>query len=356
MTSVAEARRILAEAEAVDAQENARFGDARGDELPAGFRNREERLQRLRDARERLAARERERQEDYEERLRSRASKDRCGRRPDRRGAVAIPADPGAVAAYLAERAEGGASASTLAVGRAAIGAAHRDAGEADPTAAEGVARTLAGLRRQRPAPPRRCDGLSGESLERALAKLPDDAGGRRDAALLLVMCDGMLRRSEDAALTWADVADADAGDGSGRLTIRRSKTDQGGEDAVLWLAERTVAALAAHVAEADRSPAAPMWTRGRRASEALSGAAVGTIVRRACETAGLSGRYSGHSLRRGTAEALAEAGEQLPAIMAAGRWSGPRMVSTYTAAAEAGRSATARVFGGRQRRRGRPS
>ena len=57
----AEVRRILAEAERVDAGENARFGDARGDELPAGFRDREERLQRLREARERLAARERER-------------------------------------------------------------------------------------------------------------------------------------------------------------------------------------------------------------------------------------------------------------------------------------------------------
>ena len=70
----AEVRRILAEAERVDAEENARFGDARGDELPPGFRDREERLQRLREARER--------QEDYEERLRSRAEKDRRGRRP----------------------------------------------------------------------------------------------------------------------------------------------------------------------------------------------------------------------------------------------------------------------------------
>ena len=72
----AEVRRILAEAERVDAGENARFGDARGDELPAGFRDRGERLQRLREARER--------QEDYEERLRSRAEKDRRGRRPQR--------------------------------------------------------------------------------------------------------------------------------------------------------------------------------------------------------------------------------------------------------------------------------
>ena len=53
----AEVRRILAEAERVDAEEHARFGDGRGDELPARFRDREERL-------------------------RSRAEKDRRGRRP----------------------------------------------------------------------------------------------------------------------------------------------------------------------------------------------------------------------------------------------------------------------------------
>ena len=50
-------RRILAEAERVDAEEHARFGDGRGDKLPARFRDREERL-------------------------RSRAEKDRRGRRP----------------------------------------------------------------------------------------------------------------------------------------------------------------------------------------------------------------------------------------------------------------------------------
>ena len=47
----AEVRRILDEAERVDAEEHARFGDARGDELPPGFRDREERLQRLHEAR-----------------------------------------------------------------------------------------------------------------------------------------------------------------------------------------------------------------------------------------------------------------------------------------------------------------
>ena len=44
-----------------------------------------------------------------------------------------MPADAAAVAAYLAERTEQGAAASTVRSARAAIGAAHRDQGAADP-------------------------------------------------------------------------------------------------------------------------------------------------------------------------------------------------------------------------------
>lgn len=78
----AEVRRMLAEAERVDAEEDARFGSERGDELPPSLRRREERLAQLRAAKERLTARERERQERYEERLRRRAAKDPRGRKP----------------------------------------------------------------------------------------------------------------------------------------------------------------------------------------------------------------------------------------------------------------------------------
>jgi transposase len=51
----AEVKRILEEAERVDAEEDERYGeDRRGDELPEGLRNREDRLRRLREAQQRL--------------------------------------------------------------------------------------------------------------------------------------------------------------------------------------------------------------------------------------------------------------------------------------------------------------
>jgi hypothetical protein len=57
----AQVQAILDKAEAVDAAEDAEFGDARGDELPPGLRTREGRLARIREARAALeqAARER---------------------------------------------------------------------------------------------------------------------------------------------------------------------------------------------------------------------------------------------------------------------------------------------------------
>ena len=266
------------------------------------------------------------------------------------RGVQALPGAPEHVAAYLAERAELGLAHGTIALDRAAIASAHREAGELDPTQHNGVRRVLAGLRRQRPGPPEHVDPLMGEDLERVLARLPATRAGRRDAALILLMRDGLLRRSEASALTWRDLH---AGaDGSGRLMIRRSKDDQEGEGALLYVSARTVDALASHSAP-HLDPDAPMFVvmRGSHAGRPMSGQSIADAITRACERAGLVGRYSGHSLRRGSAQALAEAGESTAAIADAGRWKSLDSPARYVAGVEAGRGAAARVFGGRTSR-----
>jgi transposase len=60
----AEVQAILAEAEAVDAAEDARFGDARGDELPTELRRRETRLAKIREAKAALEHEARQRSGD----------------------------------------------------------------------------------------------------------------------------------------------------------------------------------------------------------------------------------------------------------------------------------------------------
>src|SRR5215210_8708820 len=62
----AEVKAILDEAEATDAAEDARFGDARGDELPEELRRRETRLARIRAAKDALEREARERTGDPE--------------------------------------------------------------------------------------------------------------------------------------------------------------------------------------------------------------------------------------------------------------------------------------------------
>ena len=67
---------------------------------------------------------------------------------------------------------------------------------------------------------------------------------GLVDVALASVMRDGLLRVSEAAALRWGDVELA--GDGSGRIRIPESKTDQEAEGVVLYLGPAAVEALLA--------------------------------------------------------------------------------------------------------------
>ena len=64
-------------------------------------------------------------------------------------GHATLPADPLAIAAYLAERVADGAAAATVRTIRAAIRAGHVDTGADDPTGHDGVRRVLQGLTRQ---------------------------------------------------------------------------------------------------------------------------------------------------------------------------------------------------------------
>ena len=121
-------------------------------------------------------------------------------------------------------------------------------------------------------------------------------------------MRDALLRRNEAATLTWGDIERVE--DGSGRLQLHRSKTDQEGVGVVLYLALATMQAL-----EAIR--------QGAPDSASVFGLSASQIPRRiksGAEAAGLKGRFSGHSYRVGIAWDLAATGCELPALMQAGR------------------------------------
>ena len=149
-------------------------------------------------------------------------------------------------------------------------------------------------------------------------------------------MRDAMLRRSEAAALTWADVEFRS--DGSARATVRRSKSDQDGAGATLYVGRAAAAALRAIYRPA-ASPRARLF--GLR-----SGRAVSNRIAAAAKAAGLMGRFSGHSPRVGMARDLVASGAGIAALQVAGRWASAQMPAHYARAELAAKGAVARFHG----------
>ncbi|WP_420637171.1 tyrosine-type recombinase/integrase [Candidatus Palauibacter sp.] len=145
-----------------------------------------------------------------------------------------------------------------------------------------------------------------------------------------------MLRRGEAAALTWADVEFWS--DGSARVTVRRSKSDQDGNGATLYVGRDAATELRA-IHGPDASPGAPVF--GLR-----TGKAVSKRIGKAARAAGLVGRFSGHSPRIGMARDLVASGAGVAAVQVAGRWASPQMPSYYARAELAGDGAVARFYG----------
>lgn len=125
---------------------------------------------------------------------------------------------------------------------------------------------------------------------------------GQRDRALLLLGFAGALRRSELVALTVADVEHLGLPYGSDPATcpVRALRA---------WLAASGIS---------EGPIFRPVDRHGHLGATALSGWAVGEVVKRCAKAAGLDpGRFGGHSLRAGLITSAAEAGVH-PAEVAA--------------------------------------
>ena len=270
------------------------------------------------------------------------------------RGALAMPASPALVAAYLACLAEERRmSVATIRLHKAALAAVHKAAGHPDPTDNEPVKQIMKGIARAYGKAQRQAKPLTAEALAavKATAKSRRSLGGpgkrqesaeraawraRVDVALLATLRDGLLRRSEAAALTWSDVEFRD--DGAALITLRRSKTDQEAEGVVLYVGrEASQALLAIRPAPELLDPGASVFRMTTRH--------IGNRVKAAAEAAGLGEGYTGHSGRVGMAQDLVKSGVELPALMTAGRWKSSKMPARYTERQAADRGAVARYY-----------
>ena len=267
-------------------------------------------------------------------------------------------ADDTGVAAYLAELFDAGKSPAVADQVAAALRFRAKRQGKESPVGPKATA-VLAGFRRKArkrgQGQVAGVDWSAADTIVAILAKAAKDANHRsevhkalRDAALIAVMSDAMLRVSEAAALDYGDVDYVE--DGSARLTIRQSKTDQQGDGAVMFLGPQTAKQLASWTKAVDIVEGA-LFQRLTKAGDPngrLSTRSIRSIVTTRAEEAGIEGRVSGHSLRVGAAQSLAGAGASLVEMQQAGRWDSPLMPGRYAKGQFAARGGVARLrYGG---------
>ena len=230
-------------------------------------------------------------------------------------GLRSLPAEPLTVDRYLAARAGSGASIATMRLATSAIAKAHQWAKLESPCRDPGVRASLKGWGRRLSKPQRQAGALTAAVLAviRLTAIQPRRRGrgfetpeqaeerGRFDLALLAVLSDAGLRRSEASSLTWGDVQRWD--DGSGRITVIRSKTDvetQGA--AVVAITPAAMKAL---------DDLRPVGAGGEVKVFGLSESHIARRVKVIAKAAGLADweLFSGHSGRVGMARRMAQNG-----------------------------------------------
>ena len=265
-------------------------------------------------------------------------------------GHQVMPAAPVTVAAYLTHRAEQGAAVSTVRMARAAISAAHRQVGAADPCKQPGVAQVLKGLSRSSRGQGRgQVQGLDWRAADLTAGIAANggaDLAGRRDAAIIAVMSDALLRVSEAEGLNVGDVQRNV--DGSGTVTVTSSKTDQEARGHVRYLGPATMQRLGAWISGAGSSDGGPLFRQvlkdGATVTGRLGARSIRSIIAKRAAAAGIIGRVSGHSLRVGSAQSLAAAGAGLVELQEAGDWQAPTMPAHYARHQLAARGAVAKL------------
>ena len=169
---------------------------------------------------------------------------------------------------------------------------------------------------------PRRGRGGRMESPEMAQAR------GAVDLAIVGVIADGGLRRSEAAALTWGDIQFWE--DSSARITIQKSKNQV--EPATVAVTQATARAL-----REIQQPDGAEHPLSKGLVFDLTGEALANRVRDAASAAGLGDAFSGHSGRIGMARRMVAAGAPNAAVQNQGRWKHGDMVAHYTRGEAAG-------------------
>ena len=207
---------------------------------------------------------------------------------------------------------------------------------------------TLAGIRREGKDRGRgQVDGLIWQDVERVCiyAETEGTLAGLRDAAMIRLMSDCLLRISEVVVVNISDLKET-------TLTVRTSKTDQEGEGETLYVCEATRNVLTQYRETAGITRGA-LFRHIRRGDHIqptrLHPHSARRIIQKRAHAAGVEGFISGHSLRVGSAVSLAQAGATVVDMQVAGRWKSSQMPAHYAKAELAERGAIARFKDGKR-------
>ena len=215
---------------------------------------------------------------------------------------------------------------------------------------------TLSGIRREGKNRGRgQRNGLTWREVERICGVQEADGTlrGLRNSAILRVMSDGLLRISEVTEFRISGLEE-------NTLRVRFSKTDQEGQGEHLYLCEDTRKIVKQWLERSELTEGylfRRMTARGdnlyidKETGEpsSLTDDGVRKIIKSCADRVGLSDKISGHSLRIGTAVALAQSGASLVDIQVAGRWKDPSMPAHYARAQFAEKGAIARFKDGKR-------
>lgn len=167
-------------------------------------------------------------------------------------GLAGLPSTPAAIVDYADQLAEAGQKVTSISRKLSSVGIAHTLLGLDNPCRNIAVHHALRAVRKERGVTRRQALAVrlgdaneelwAAITLRALLAACGDDPRELRDAALLSVAYDGGLRASEVIAATVDDIKAQP--DGSGILYLRRSKTDQVGEGAYVYLSADTMQRL----------------------------------------------------------------------------------------------------------------
>ena len=257
-------------------------------------------------------------------------------------GHAALPATPQSVALYLGHLAAAGRSIAAIQLACSAhlpfpCRRRHAEGQQPHPPPFGGRG-AVRGWRNRAPAP-KQADALTADALARTreVLRVPRRGRGGRmespktaqrraalDLAIIGVLADGGLRRSEAAALTWGDVELW--ADGTARLTVQKGKNQP--EPQTVAVTAATARALR-EIRPDDAMPTTAVF--------GLTGEALANRVRTAARAAGLGDGFNGHSGRIGMARRMVAAGAPNAAVQRQGRWKHGDMVARYTRGEAAG-------------------